>query len=101
MKEEVIALRVEPKLKREVELLCKVLHISAAEWIRTRLAYNIKEVINDLKYQIVTAYLKGELLRDELEELFGESLAKDIDFIIEKTRKDLLKSEKIAKQLKK
>jgi len=95
MKEETIALRVEPKLKREVELVAKVLHVSPSEWLRTRLAYEVKHLIEDLKSQIVLEYMKGNLTKKELTELFGKT-AEDIDFIIKKTRKDFLKAKKLA-----
>ncbi len=95
MKEETIALRVEPKLKREVELVAKVLHVSPSEWLRTRLAYEVKHLIEDLKSQIVLEYMKGTLTKEELTELFGKN-ADDIDFIIEKTREDLLKAKRLA-----
>ncbi|MDW7727687.1 MAG: hypothetical protein SCH70_11370 [Candidatus Methanoperedens sp.] len=95
MKEETIALRVEPKLKREVELVAKVLHVSPSEWLRTRLSYEVKHLIEDLKSQIVLEYMKGNLTKVELTELFGKT-AEDIDFIIEKTRKDFLKAKKLA-----
>ncbi|MCS4541322.1 MAG: hypothetical protein HY929_03215 [Euryarchaeota archaeon] len=96
MKEETIALRVEPKLKREVELIAKVLHISPSEWLRTRMAYEVKHLVEDLKSQIVLEYTKGNLTKEELKELFGKT-AEDIDFIVKKTRKDLLKARKLAK----
>jgi len=96
MKEETIALRVEPKLKREVELMAKVLHISPSEWLRTRIAYEVKHLVEDLKSQIVLEYTKGNLTKKELKELFGKT-AEDIDFIIEKTRKDFLRAKKLAK----
>jgi archaellum component FlaC len=95
MKEETIALRVEPKLKREVELVAKVLHVSSSEWLRTRIAQEVKHLVEDLKSQIVFEYMKGNLTKKELKELFGKS-AEDIDFIIEKTRKDLLKAKKFT-----
>ncbi len=86
-------MRVEPKLKREVELVAKVLHVSSSEWLRTRIAQEVKHLVEDLKSQIVFEYMKGNLTKKELKELFGKS-AEDIDFIIEKTRKDLLKAKK-------
>ena len=95
MKEETIALRVEPKLKREVELVAKVLHVSPSEWLRTRLAYEVKHLVEDLKSQIILEYMKGNLTKKELTELFGKT-AEDIDFIIKKTSKDFLKAKKLA-----
>ncbi len=95
MKEETIALRVEPKLKREVELVAKVLHVSPSEWLRTRLAYEVKHLVEDLKSQIILEYMKGNLTKKELAELFGKT-AEDIDFIIQKTSKDFRKAKKLA-----
>ena len=96
MKQETIALRVEPKLKKEVEIVAKVLHISSSEWLRTRIAYEVKHVVEDFKSQIVAEYMKGNLTKKELTELFGKT-AEDIDFIIDKTKKDFLKAKKLAK----
>lgn len=49
-------------------------------------------------YQIVLAYVRGIISKDELKELLGE-VAEDIDFIIDKTKKDLLKAEELAREL--
>lgn len=95
MKQETLALRIEPKLKREVEIVAKVMHVSPSEWLRTRIAYEVKHLVEDLKSQIVLEYMKGNLTKKELTELFGKA-AEDIDFIIEKTRKDFAKAKKLA-----
>ncbi len=97
MKEETFALRIEPKLKREVEIVAKVMHISPSEWLRTRIAYEVKHLVEDFKSQIVLEYMKGNLTREELTELFGEA-AEDIGFIIEKTRADIARAKKLAKR---
>lgn len=97
MKEGTFALRIEPKLKREIEIVSKVMHISPSEWLRTRIAYEIKHLVEDLKSQIVLEYMKGNLTKEELTELFGEA-AHDIDFIIEKIRKDFKRAGNLAKQ---
>jgi hypothetical protein len=97
MKEETIALRIEPKLKREIELTAKVLHLSPSEWLRARMANDVKEAAMELKSQIVLEYMKGNITKGELGELFGD-LAEDIDFIVNKTRKDLVAARKLAKR---
>lgn len=97
MKQETIALRVESKLKRDVELMAKVLHVSPSEWLRTRIAYEVKHLVEDLKSQIVLEYMRGNLSREEITELLGKT-AEDIDFIIEKTRKDFTRAKKLAGQ---
>jgi hypothetical protein len=74
----------------------KVLHVSSSEWLRTRIAYEVKHLVDDLRSQIVLEYMRGNLTKKELRELFGKT-AEDIDFIVEKTRKDLLKAKKPAK----
>lgn len=96
MKQETFALRIEPKLKKDVEIVAKVMHISPSEWLRTRIAYEVKHLVEDLKSQIVLEYMKGELTKDELMELFGKT-AEDIDFIIGKTKKDFIRAKKLAK----
>jgi hypothetical protein len=97
MKEETIALRIEPKLKRAIELTAKVLHISPSEWLRARMAYDVKETTSELKSQIVLEYMKGNLTKGELKELFGD-FANEIDFIIDKTKKDLTTAHELAKR---
>lgn len=98
MKEEIIALRVEPKLKREAEIIAKVLHISTSELLRTRIAYEVKHLTEDLKSQIIMEYAKGNLTKEELEELFGKEMVADVDFVVQKTKRDLLKAKKLAKK---
>lgn len=51
---------------------------------------------NDLVKLIKKAQREGILPKEELTELFGKT-AEDIDFIIEKTRKDFAKAKKLAK----
>jgi len=97
MKEETIALRVEPRLKREIELIAKVLHISPSEWLRTRMAYDVKEFTEELKSQIVLEYTKGNITKSELRELLGD-LANDIDFIVKKTKNNLATAHELAKR---
>jgi hypothetical protein len=101
MKEEMMCVRVEPELKRDIELVSKVLHVSSSEWIRNRIAYAVKELILDMKNQIVLEYLRGNLTKKELKQLFGKKLADNIDFVIEKVKKDLLKAKEVAKALDK
>lgn len=88
MKQEIIALRVEPEFKREIEIIAKVLHLSTAEWIRSKLAYDVKEIVNDLKAQIVLEYQRGNITKKELKVVFGKEISEDIDFVIKKTKKD-------------
>ena len=97
MKEETIALRIEPKLKLEAELIAKVLHVSPSEWLRTRIAYDVKEATAEFKSQIVLEYMKGNLTKAELKELFGD-FANDIDFVVNKTKKDLETAHELAKR---
>lgn len=100
-REEILAIRVEPRLKREVELLSKVSHISPSEWIRTRLAQDVKELSNSMKSQIVLEYMKGHLTKGELIEIFGNKLTKDINFIINEVKREFKLSKQLVKQLKK
>lgn len=89
-------MRIEPKLKREIELTAKVLHLSPSEWLRARMAYDVKEAAVELKSQMVLEYIKGNITKGELRELFGD-LADDIDFIVSKTKRDLIKAHELAK----
>lgn len=97
MREETIALRIEPKLKREIELTAKVLHVSPSEWLRTRMAYDVKEAASELKSQMVLEYMKGNITKGELAELFGD-FADEIAFIVNKTRKDLATAQELAER---
>jgi len=100
MREEIMAVRMEPKLKRDIELISKVLHISPAEWIRTRVAYEVKRSVEDLRYQIVLEYYRGNLTKEELKELFGEKIAENIDFIDAEMRREAKKAEEMVKEMK-
>ncbi len=54
--------------------------------------------LEEVKYQIVLSYARGIISKDELKELLG-GILEDIDFIIDKTKRDLLKAEELAKEL--
>lgn len=95
-----MAVRMEPKLKRDVELISKVLHVSPSEWIRTRVAYEVKRSVEDLRYQIVLEYYRGNLTKEELKELFGEKIAENIDFIDAEMRREIKKAEEMVKETK-
>ena len=97
MREEIMAVRMEPKLKRDVELISKVLHVSPSEWIRTRVAYEVKRSVEDLRYQIVLEYYRGNLTKEELKELFGEEIAENIDFIDAEMRREIKKAEEMMR----
>ena len=99
-REGVLSIRIEPRLKREVELLSKVLHISPSEWIRTQLAKEVKEFSDKMKSQIVIEYMKGNITKKELSEVFGNKLTTDIDFIIDEVKREFKLSKQLAKQLK-
>lgn len=54
-------------------------------------------MVEDLKSLFVLEYMKGNITKEELTELFGEA-AEDVDFIIAKTRADLGSAKKLAKR---
>lgn len=97
-KDEILGIRMDPKMKKEIEVISKALHISPSEWVRNKIAHDIQEATENMKYQIVMAYLKGTIDRQELEEVFGE-MSNDVDFVIEKVRKDFVKSEELSKKV--
>lgn len=99
MKTEILGIRMNQKMKREIEIISKILNISPSEWVRNKIAENIQKTLEEMRYQIILAYIRGNITKEELKEVFGE-IAEDIDFIIDKTKKDLLKAEELAKEMK-
>ena len=85
-----MALRVEPALKKELELIAKILHISSTELIRTKLAFEVKELIEKHKFEIAKAFMNKKISKKEAELLLGKEGMDDIDFIKRKT-KDMFK----------
>jgi len=100
MKSEILGIRMNQKMKREIEIISKILNISPSEWVRNKIAENIQKTLEEMRYQIILAYIRGIITKDELREVFGE-MTEDIDFIIDKTKKDLLKAEELAKEMNK
>jgi len=90
MKDAILALRVEPELKKELELLAKVLHISSTELVRTKLAFEVKELIEKHKFEIAKAFMDKKISRKEAELLLGKESMADIDFI-HKTNLEMMK----------
>lgn len=89
---------MDPQMKKEIEVVSKVLHVSPSEWVRNRIARDLKEATKDLKYQIILAYLKGTIDKQELKEVFGE-MTEDIDFVIKKVREDFVKAEELSREV--
>lgn len=97
-KEEILGVRIDPKLKEEIGILSKISHTSSSEWVRSRLSHEVQKSIEDMRYQIILEYMRGNITRKELEKIFGD-LVDDIDFIIEKVEEDFLKAEKLAEKI--
>lgn len=97
-KEKTLGVRMDPQMRRELEVISKVLHVPESTWVREKLTHDIQETIEDLKYQIVLEYMKRTISREELDRVFGD-LAEDVDFVIEKTKEDFIKAKELAKKL--
>lgn len=97
-KEKALGVRMDSQMRRELEVISKVLHTPESTWAREKLARNIQEAIEDLKYQIVLEYMKGTISREELDCVFGD-LAEDVDFVVEKTKEDFIKAKELASKL--
>ncbi|MBI3412561.1 MAG: hypothetical protein HY051_00580 [Candidatus Aenigmarchaeota archaeon] len=99
MNKELYTLRIDPRMKKEITLISKVLHTSESEWIRSKLSYDIKETLDLLRTQISMEYAKGTVTKKDLEEVFGKEMAKTIEFTLLKVKSDLEEAKKIAKNL--
>ncbi len=97
-KNEHLGIRVNPKMKKEIEVISKALHISPSEWVRNKIAHDLQESLEEMKYQIILEYLRGTINKDELEEVFGE-IAEDVDFTINKVKEDFVKAEELADKI--
>lgn len=101
MSKELYAIRLDPKMKKEIVLISKVLHISESEWIRNKIAYDIKEALDTLRTQIALEYAKGNITKMELQEIFGYEAARLITFALRKVKSDYEKAQKIAQTIPK
>lgn len=97
---EFYAIRLEPRMKRELELISRVLNVPTSEWIRNKLAYDVKETLETLRTQIALEYARGNITRKELERVFGKKMTKTIVFTLEKVKEDLKEAEKLAEKRK-
>ena len=97
-KDETLGIRVDPKMKKEIEVVSKALHVSPSEWVRNKIAHDLQETLEDMKYQLVLEYMRGTISKEELEEVFGE-MVEDVDFTIKKVKEDFVKAEELAEQL--
>lgn len=99
MAKELYALRLEPKMKREIMLISKVLHVSESEWLRNKIAYDIKETLDTLRTQIALEYAKGTVTETELREVFGDKTTQLIAFVFKKVKSDFEKAYKLPEKI--
>ena len=97
MAKQLYAIRLEPKMKKEIMLISKILHISESEWIRSKIAYDIKETLETLRTQIALEYARGNVTEKELKEIFGNETARIIKFTLKKVKSDFEKVQKLQK----
>lgn len=100
MNKELYTLRMEPKMKKEISLISKVLHTSESEWVRNTLAYDIKGTLDKLRTQIALEYAKGIVDRKDLEEVFGKKTGKLIEFTLSRVKKDVEEAKRAVKKFK-
>ncbi|RLI78592.1 hypothetical protein DRP05_06730 [Archaeoglobales archaeon] len=71
MKTEILGIRMNQKMKREIEIISKILNISPSEWVRNKIAENIQKTLEEMRYQIILAYIRGDISKEELKECLG------------------------------
>lgn len=78
-----VNVRLDDVLLTEIDALSKVLHISRTEWLRTKIAWAVKEDTLNLREAIALEYAKERLSKDELFELLGSD-SEEIIYLVEK-----------------
>jgi len=68
--------------------------MTPSKWIAGLIAENLPKAIEEVKSEIIFSYVRGEISGDELREVFGDD-AEDIVFVVEKTKEDFKKAERI------
>lgn len=100
MVKELYAVRLEPEMKKEIVIISKVLHVSESEWIRNKLAYDIRETMDTLRTQIALEYVRGNIKESELKEIFGDETVKIIKFASQKVKREIADAKKLAKKIR-
>lgn len=95
-----INIKLMPELNEKIDLIVKMLNIPKVEWVRNVLAYEVRKELEEHKSFIAREYLRGRISKKEMEKILGEKDARDIIFIVEKTKADLKSAKEMAKNLK-
>ena len=91
---EILGVRLDTRTKRGLEIITKVMKMTPSKWIAGLIAENLPKAIEEVKSEIIFSYVRGEISGDELREVFGDD-AEDIVFVVEKTKEDFKKAERI------
>lgn len=81
-----VNVRLDQALLKEIDALTKVLHISRSEWLRSKIAYAVKEETLHLREAIALEYAKGNLSKQEFHHLLGNQ-DKEIIQIVDHLKK--------------
>mgnify|MGYP001574183248 CR=1 FL=1 len=89
-----------PELDKEIELISRILHIPKVDWARNVLAHEVKKEIEEHRSFIGLEYMRGNLSKTELVKFLGKKDAKEVDYIMNKTKDDFKAAKALAKKLK-
>jgi len=87
---EILGVRLDTRTTRGLEIISKVMKMSPSKWIAGLIAENLPKAIEEVKSERICSYVRGEISKEELREVFGDgaelaevSLRRMLDILIE------------------
>ena len=81
---EQLNIRLTPELVHDLEVVSGLLKVNRSEWIKTKLAEEIYKEKNRLLMELSTLYAKGMITKTNVEQLVGEEIADEMEFVKKK-----------------
>ena len=88
------------ELKQDLDIVTGLLKVNRSEWVKTKLAEQIHEEKNRLLMELSTLYAKGMITKKNVEELVGEEIADEMEFIKRKSIESIQMGRELGKKLK-
>ena len=93
-------IRLSQNLVHDLEIVSGLLKVNRSEWVKTKLAEEIYREKNRLLMELGTLYAKGMINKKNIEELVGNEIAQEMEFIKEKARGSIRHGSQLGKKLK-